>query len=90
MLLGGLVEFSAERGMLWSILSARAGGVLVRLHRYALRFIETVDRAEITATCQTGYAAGARWLGLLGFERWQALGPYGPAAVPHDLYLRVR
>lgn len=89
-LLGGLVEFNAERGMLWSILSAHAGPVLLRLHRQTLRFLETVDRPEITATCQTGYAAGARWLALLGFEWWQALGPYGPARVPHDLYLRVR
>jgi hypothetical protein len=89
MFCGGLKEFSTERGMLWSYIARDAGVHFTRLHRYVKRFIGTVERAEITATCQTGFAVGARWLQMLDFRFVRPLGPFGLARVPHDLYLRV-
>lgn len=86
---GGLREYDENRGVLWSFIGRDAGPHFVQLHRYVARFIETVDRAHIQATCRTGFAAGARWLELLGFTWSRSLGPYGPACVPHDLFERV-
>jgi len=87
---GGLAERGPDVGMLWSFVSRDTGRHFLRLHRVACRFIETVDRAQIFATCRSDFAEGRRWLELLGFDFHKPLGPYGPAGVPHDLYLRVR
>lgn len=86
----GLKEFGPDRGMLWSYLARHSGPYLGRIRRCALRFLSVFDRPEITSTCQTGFAAGARLLSLLGFEFVRPLGPFGRAGIPHDLYLRVR
>lgn len=87
-LCGGLAEIDYGRGMLWSYISRDAGAHFVRMHRYVSRFIATLPHHEITATCQEGFAQGRRWLELLDFTFVRALGPWGPARVPHDLYVR--
>ena len=87
---GGLAERGPDAGILWSFIARDAGRHFVRLHRYVCRFLETVDRPEIFATCRSDFAEGRRWLELLGFDFLTPLGPYGPAGVPHDLFLRVR
>lgn len=89
-LCGGMREYGAERGVLWSYLSADAGAHFIRLHRMTERFIEIFDRAHLQATCRTGFQAGARWLTLLGFTWSRSIGPYGPAGIPHELFERVR
>lgn len=86
---GGLYEYGPERGVLWSYVSRHAGPHFTWLHRCALRFLETVDRPHMQATCRTGFEQGARWLAMLGFRWSRSLGPYGPAGVPHELFERV-
>lgn len=87
---GGLREYDAARGVLWSFVAADAGAHFVRIHRYVARFLEVFDRAHIQATCRTGFAAGARWLTMLGFTWSRSIGPYGPGGVSHELFERVR
>lgn len=87
---GGLREYGPDRGVLWSFVARHAGRHFVALHRCAMRFLETVERPHIQATCRTGFTAGARWLSMLGFRWTRSLGPYGPAGVPHELFERVR
>lgn len=87
---GGLRVYDAERGVLWSYVSRHAGTNFRRIHRYTERFIDTLEQRHLQATCRTGFAAGARWLLLLGFRWSRSLGPYGPANVPHELFERVR
>lgn len=87
---GGLREYGPDRGVVWSYIDRRAGRHFVALHRCALRFLETVERSHMQATCRTGFEAGAHWLRMLGFTWSRSLGPYGPGRVPHELFERVR
>lgn len=87
---GGLREYGSQRGVLWSFIAPIAGDRFVAVHRHVCRFIETVERPYMQATCRSGFAAGARWLRMLGFQFEKPLGHYGPGQVPHDLFMRVR
>jgi len=86
---GGLREYGPERGILWAMISRDAGRHFVALHRRTRALIrEWAKERDLFTACQAGFGAGARWLEMLGFTRVCALGPYGPAGVPHDLYRR--
>lgn len=88
-LCGGACQIGADEVALWAFVSPAAGARMLRLSRYAARLIQTLNAGRIVATCQTGFAPGARWLAMLGLRRECHLGPFGPAGVPHDLWVRV-
>lgn len=86
---GGVVEWSSTRGMVWAHLSRDLQPQMTAVHRVAMRLINTYPHLRLQATCQQGFAQGARWLQMLGFIFVRPLPEYGPTRSPHDLYLRA-
>lgn len=68
---GGCVPFSRERAMVWSFIGEEVRGPLFRaVHAYARRFIDALPYRRLEATTLVDFAAGHRWLRLLGFEQF--------------------
>lgn len=66
--IAGVVSVSKDVGYLWAVMSRGAGKHFVRLHKMARRLIETCGKARLLADTERSFAAGCRWLALLGFE----------------------
>lgn len=85
----GFQPWTEARGCVWAYFSRDARRHMVALHRYAEWFISTL-RGRIFATVECGFAAGTRWVELLGFSFLDTLPEYGAAKLPHNIYLQVR
>lgn len=63
-------------GTLWGYISQDAGKCFVALDRIVRRLLETCNLQRIEATVQADFAAGERWLALLGFKMEKPLPNY--------------
>jgi len=64
----GIVVQSADAGFLWGAISQDAGPYFIQLHRAACRLLAMPKLQRIEAVTEIDFAAGRRWLELLGFE----------------------
>jgi hypothetical protein len=71
---------------LWSVIAPDAP--MLRVHRAARRFVGLFANLKLVATSRCDFAAGCRWLEMLGFERAGLLERYGGDSVDHVLYAR--
>jgi hypothetical protein len=90
LLCGGILPTAPKMGVLWAVLSERAGGRMVWLHRAVQRFIELEPLRRLEATVEEGFPAGCRWLELLGFEHEGPMPGYGTNGETHIRYGKVR
>lgn len=85
---------AACAGLLWTTLGAHAWAVVgrsppfVALHRLALRAFSVYCGVRVTATCETGFDAGCRWLEMLGFEAVEVARAAGVDGADHFIYVR--
>jgi RimJ/RimL family protein N-acetyltransferase len=88
---GGIIEYTPERALMWSFLDHRAGRHFISLHRSVSRLLEILPYRRIEAECDCDFSAGHRWLKKLGFKleapRMRAYLQNGGDAA---LYARVR
>lgn len=83
---GGIASSDIAEAHLWGVV-ARSVPMLV-LHRAARRLLEVYRGiGQIVATSDATFAAGCRWLEMLGFKRVKPLPEYG-LGVDHVLYAR--
>lgn len=87
---GGIMPLTAHMGMLWAVLAEDAGRYMMRLHRGTVRFLEIGVWRRLEATVEQDFAAGCRWLELLGFKREGPREAYGEDGEDHWAYVRVR
>lgn len=87
-----LVGLGDDRAAVLAFIGADAGPQLTRILRVADRMFEMSAYQRIEATVAAGFAAGARWMQLLGFELETPNGmrKFGPDGETHFLYSRVR
>lgn len=67
LLCGGAFELHPGYATLWSLVSADAGPHMAALTRRVRHFILTLPHGRIDAMVAPGFAAGAKWMRLLGF-----------------------
>lgn len=58
---------------------------MVRLHRVSLEFLDGLD-IDATATVETGFENGVRWLEMLGFNREKTIPKAGADGSDHYFY----
>lgn len=63
------------------------GAPMIAVTRAVRRTFDTLGRVNLVATCEDGFAAGARWLELLGFTR-QRIEPCYANGRDHIVYLK--
>lgn len=83
---GGFAASDLGDAHLWGVVARRAP--MVVLHRAVRRLLEVYrGLGRVVATSDATFAAGCRWLELLGFNREGVLPQYG-FGVDHVLYAR--
>ncbi|MDP9066611.1 MAG: hypothetical protein M3O06_12200 [Pseudomonadota bacterium] len=85
-LCGGIVTVGSGMGILWAVLSKNAGRHMVWLHRATQRFLQLQELRRIEATVEAGFAAGCRWIELLGFKFEGDMPGYGDNGETHLRY----
>lgn len=78
LLCGGAAQTHAGYATLWSVLSPDAGRHMVPLTRATRRFIARLPHPRVDTIVNEGFAAGHRWVRLLGFKREAVLADYFP------------
>ena len=87
----GLYRLHPGRALAWALIARDAGRHFSALHRAARRYLRECRITRIEAHVDSDFAAGHRWLRLLGFERETPQGMRGftPDGRTCDLYARV-
>jgi hypothetical protein len=87
-----LSEISDGRAAIWAILSVDAGPHMLRALRVSRRMFEQSNFRRIEAVVLTGFAAGDRWMRILGFqlETPHGMAAFGPNGEAYSLYARVK
>lgn len=80
------IKETEQGGMLWSFLSESAGDYMLRLHRIAMRMIETYQE-QLIATTELDFESGDRWLKMLGFDAAGIEPHYGPDGRYHRVWV---
>lgn len=87
----GVVPIFDGYGYLWSALAPETGLKMVGVHRIAVRFLDTLNLRRIEATVEVGFAAGIKWMEMLGFEcEAPRMRKYGPNGEDHMLFARCQ
>lgn len=89
LLCGGIMTMTKKLGLLWAVLSYRAGAQMLYLHRCTQRFIAMHPLQRLEATVEEGFDPGCRWLSLLGFEYEGKMRGYGDDGETHLRFAKV-
>lgn len=81
---GGIINTEVG-GHLWGVVSR--GAPLTVLHKIVARALSTYQM-PITATVETDFLPGCRWLKLLGFKQHGVEPKYGPDGRDHYVFVR--
>lgn len=87
-LCGGILANDFGAGTLWSFVAPAAGPELLAITRFVRRMILLAGLRRLEATSAVQFAAGCRWLELLGFAREGVMRRYGLDGADHILYAR--
>jgi hypothetical protein len=86
---GGIIINGHGIGQLWSFLSVHASVHMLPITRFGVRLLTLQSARRIEATTRCNFAAGCRWLSLLGFEVEGVMRKFDPDGSDHYLYARV-
>jgi hypothetical protein len=87
----GAVEYWPGRSELWSVVDRNCGREFMALHRAALKVVDMIPARRLEATVKKDFAAGHRWIKLLGFQlEAETMRAYSQAGSDYSLYARVR
>lgn len=87
----GLLHVWPGRAVAWAILAADCNKSIISITRF-IKFVLTTHKiARVEATVAVDFAAGHRWMRMLGFEREDrdGLRKYDPHGRTFALYARV-
>jgi hypothetical protein len=65
---GGITELWENRAVLWSVMSERAGEVMVQIVRAVKRYLDIAPYRRIEADVDVDFEQGHRLLRMLGFQ----------------------
>jgi len=88
----GAYALHPGRALVWGLLSRDCGPHLLSLTRAVRRWLASCPYARVEAHAEHGFAAGARWLRLLGFacETPQGMRRFTPEGRASSLYAWLR
>jgi hypothetical protein len=86
----GVVLLSAHRGHAWALIGAAAPAHFLAIHRAAAAFLAGLDLQRVETAVACDFAAGQRWVRMLGFAREGRMRAYDAGGGDADLFARVR
>lgn len=86
----GVVRLSAHRGHGWALIGQAAPRHFAGIHRAVAGFLDGLDLRRVETAVDSDFAAGHRWVRMLGFVREGRMRAYGLDGRDADLYARVR
>lgn len=78
------------QALAWSILGTHLGLLMVPFTRRVRFEFQQSGCHRIEALVQAGHAEGHRWARLLGMTHEGTMRRWGPRAIDHDVYARVK
>ena len=87
---GGLLPQWENRALAWALIGENAGAHFAMIHRHVKQFLTLCPYRRIEAHVDVGFAAGVRWMKMLGFELEaykKAFRPDGPDMLE---FVRIR
>lgn len=88
---GGLSVYWHNRCEAWGVFDHQCREYFVAIHKAVVKFLNELPVRRVEATTYVGFAAGHRWLKLLGFTLEAPLmRAYSPAGADLSLYAKVR
>jgi hypothetical protein len=85
----GIATQFTGMGTMWAAVAVDAKPSFVRLHKCALRLLQSMQLRRIEATAEADFGPACRWLELLGFRSEGLMRAYGPDGRDHIRYARV-
>ena len=82
---GGIIDL-AGMGMCWALMSDIARLYMTPIHYTTKRLMTLKPWRRLEATVDESFAAGCRWVDLLGFKFEGAMPGYGPKGETHLRY----
>lgn len=86
----GLIREFPGQLLAWAQLTAPIGAAMVALTRAVRREHDAAEWHRLYTMVRVDFDAGHRWAAMLGFEREGVMRRWGPAAVDHAIYARIR
>lgn len=88
----GVVDTGPDNALVWALLSKDVGPFMLAVSRKVRRVLDAYPARRVEATVVHGFAAGERWMRLLGFKRECETvdRTYFPVGVTAALYARVK
>lgn len=87
---GGLMPQWEHRAIAWMIIGENAGPHFVALHRHVYRGLVKAPYRRIEAHVDVGFAAGVKWMKMLGFELEAYKRAYRPDGADMLQFVRIR
>lgn len=86
----GMYDLGSGRHGVWALLGSDVGTHMLQVHKAVLRFLKLQDHRRIEATVDCSFAAGHRWVKMLGFVcEAECMKSYDPDGRDHALYARI-
>lgn len=87
---GGLLPQWENRALAWALIGENAGPHFAVIHRYVRQFLTHSPYRRIEAHVDVGFAPGARWMKMLGFELEAYKKAFRPDGADMLEFVRIR
>lgn len=87
---GGLLPQWENRALAWALVGERAGPHFAAIHRHVKQFLIRSSYRRIEAHVDVGFAAGIRWMKMLGFELEAYKKAFRPDGADMLEFVRIR
>lgn len=87
---GGLLPQWENRALAWMLIGENAGPHFAGIHRHVRQFLARSPYRRIEAHVDVGFAPGARWMKMLGFELEAYKKAFRPDGADMLEFVRIR
>jgi hypothetical protein len=87
---GGLLPQWENRALAWALIGENAGAHFAMIHRHVKQFLTLCPYRRIEAHVDVGFAAGTRWMKMLGFELEAYKKAFRPDGADMLEFVRIR
>lgn len=87
---GGLLPQWENRALAWALVGENAGPHFALIHRHVKQFLARSPYRRIEAHVDVGFAPGARWMKMLGFELEAYKKAFRPDGADMLEFVRIR
>ena len=86
----GVYKYWEGRGEVWSVLDQNSREHFIKVHNVGKQLIKNSRMRRLEATVDSAFAAGHRWMRLLGFKKEGEMKKFYPDGADVTVYARIK